>query len=453
MAGKVLIRINLFIFAALAIINFLGVLMPELGFDALWYHLTLSKLFLFKGQWYFPGGLFYYSSMPRLAELISLPLFQLFESSGPKFIQFTSGLITSLLIYRLTNKLIAKKLLSLIAMNLFYATWLVSWQSSSAYVDLVRTLFEVSALYFLTSKPSTVRWKLISGICLGLSIGTKWHAIGSLFLFTIIFSPVVILPALLIASPWFYVANHFTGNPVYPLFEKFMSQTQMAQVPANFYSPLVILKRFLLAPVFITRPSEDFLSPVIGLVFILSILALFSSKKLIRKISLLGILGTFLLLLTPPPSTRYYLPYMPAVIIAAIYVISKLKEKISIWLIALFTISSFLILSLRLIALAKYLPYLSGRVTLNQFLSGLSHRLPDTFIDTDDFVKNNLPPDAKYLISNLHNLYYFPYNFDHESFADQNKRYDYLITKGVDPKEINGKLVHQNKLGIQIFKL
>ena len=50
-------RINLFIFVALVIINFLGLCVPQLGFDPLWYHLPLSKLLLARGQWYFPGGL------------------------------------------------------------------------------------------------------------------------------------------------------------------------------------------------------------------------------------------------------------------------------------------------------------------------------------------------------------------------------------------------------------
>lgn len=452
--AKILIRFNLFILISLTLINFLGVLMPELGFDALWYHLPLSKLFLMRHQWYFPGGLYYYSVMPRLAELIGLPFLAAFGYTGPKFIQFASGLIACYLIYKLAQKYTSSKLLALTAVNLFYATWLVSWQSSSAYVDLTRTVFELTALYVILNSKFIIQKSIfLTGIFMGLAIGVKWHALGSLVLMAIIFTPLIVPIALLIASPWFFIAHHFTGNLLYPLFEKFMTTTQLAQVDPHFYDPVAIIKRFILAPIFLTRPSEDFLSPVIGLVYLISLLGLISSNKTIRKISLFGTLGTFLLLLTPPPSTRYFLPYLPAIILSCVYILSRLKNQISIWFIGIFSLSALLILGMRVYAFSKYFPYLIGQQTKNQFLTSLSYRLPDTFIDTDNYVKNNLPSNANYLISSLHNLYYFPYNFDHDSFIDKNKHYDYLITKNTDLNKIDGQLIHTNQIGIQIFKL
>ena len=452
MARKVLIYFNLFILFSLIVVNLLGVFMPELGFDALWYHLPLSKFLLTKGQWYFPGGLYYYSAMPRLAELIALPLFSLIGYHGPKLVQYFSGLVVIFFIFRLAKKYTGSFLLSLTAVNLFYATWLVSWQSSSGYVDLVRTAFEMAALYFLVSfRP---KWRnLLSGLFLGLAIGVKWHALGSLALLALIFTPTIIPLALITASPWFYLAHHFTGNPVYPLFEPFMQATQLAQVSPNYFSPVEIFSRLANAPFFLTRPSEDFLSPVTGLVYLISSLGLVSSRKQIRQLSLLGILGTFYLLLTPPPSTRYYLPYLPAVILAAVYILSRLKDKISYPVILVFTISSLVVLAMRTGSYLKYLPYLTGRQDLNQFLTSMSGRLPDTFIDSDGYVAKNLPSSSKYLITNLHNLYYFPHDYDHDSFAGGDIKYDYLVTKNTDPKSVAGKLIHTNEIGIQIFKL
>ncbi|MBI2326327.1 hypothetical protein HYU91_02980 [Candidatus Collierbacteria bacterium] len=452
--AKNLIKLNLSIFIGIAGINFLGVFMPELGFDALWYHLTLSKLFLSKHQWYFPGGLYYYSAMPRLGELIGLPFLALFGYIGPKFVQFFSGLIASLLIYRLAKRFTQDKLLSLTAVNLFYATWLVSWQSSSAYVDLIRTLFELSALFIiLKSKFLNHKSILLAGLFMGFAIGVKWHALGTLALLSFIFTPAIIPIALLIAFPWFLIAFHFTGNPLHPLFERFMTTTQLAQVEPHFYAPLSILRRIIASPIFLTRPADDFLSPVTGVIYMISFFGLISSNKIIRKVSLFGILGTFMFLLIPPPSTRYFLPYFPAIIIVSAYILSQLKNIYSNLFVVIFTLSAFLIFGLRLYAFAKYLPYLYGKHSLNQFLASQSYRLPDTFIDADDYVKNNLSPSASYAISSLHNLYYFPYNFDHESFAGGDIEYDYLVTKNTDPKSIDGELLHTNELGIQIFKL
>ena len=146
--SKIIYKLNLFLLFFLITINLFTVFSPEIGFDALWYHLTLPRLWLLKHQWYFPGGLLYYSAMPRLTELIYIPLISISGFIGPKMIQFLSGIGTSYLIYKISSKLGLKKLFSLLAVNVFYITWLVSWQSGSAYIDLFRTFLETFALYF-----------------------------------------------------------------------------------------------------------------------------------------------------------------------------------------------------------------------------------------------------------------------------------------------------------------
>ena len=50
-----------------ALVNLVGALGPELGFDALWYHLTEAKLFRHTGSVApIPGNLFYFSCFPPL---------------------------------------------------------------------------------------------------------------------------------------------------------------------------------------------------------------------------------------------------------------------------------------------------------------------------------------------------------------------------------------------------
>ena len=89
---------------------------------------------------------------------------------------------------------------------------------------------------------------------------------------------------------------------------------------------------------------------------------------------------------------------------------------------------------------------------MNQFLASQSHRLPDTFIDSDNYIRDNLPSNSKIIIDKLHNLYYFPHNFDHTSWS-KSTNYDFLITKDQDPSQISGQLLHTNSVGIQVFKL
>jgi len=140
-------------------------------------------------------------------------------------------------------------------------------------------------------------------------------------------------------------------------------------------------------------------------------------------------------------------------IIASVSIIDKLKSKLQFVFNSLVIVSSIGILGLRLIADYKYFPYIFGQQTQNSFLENHSDRLPDTFIDSDYYVEKNIPKDSKIIIDKLHNLYYFPYNFDHTSWAKSEIGYEYLITKNTKPSEIEGELVHTNNVGIQIYKL
>ncbi len=127
----------------LGILNLLTVFTPEIGFDALWYHLTLPKLWLFKKQWFFDGGLLYYSVMPRLTETIFIPLIKLTGFIGPKFLQYLSGIGISFLIWKISSKLKFSVVSKSLAISIFYCTWLVSWQSGSAYIGIAKDSHQI----------------------------------------------------------------------------------------------------------------------------------------------------------------------------------------------------------------------------------------------------------------------------------------------------------------------
>jgi len=424
----------------LGILNLLTVFTPEIGFDALWYHLTLPKLWLLKKQWFFDGGLLYYSVMPRLAETIFIPLIKYTGYIGPKLVQYLSGAGVCLIIWKISTKLKFSTIIKSLAVSLFYCTWLVSWQSGSAYIDLFRTFLETTALYFFISG-SWVR----GGMILGLSVGTKWLSLGSVGIYGLVFGLPLVFPALITALPWFLISLKFTGNPVYPMFSSIL-QNSLASFPQ-------ILSRILMLPLTLAFPFDDFLSPMVIFIVVLSAFSLFNSDVRVRKISFVGLLGAIISVSLDPPSSRYFLPYFPAMIIASVSIIDKLKSKLQFVFNSLVIVSSIGILGLRLIADYKYFPYIFGQQTQNSFLENHSDRLPDTFIDSDYYVEKNIPKDSKIIIDKLHNLYYFPYNFDHTSWAKSEIGYEYLITKNTKPSEIEGELVHTNNVGIQIYKL
>lgn len=424
----------------LAVLNLLTVFTPEIGFDALWYHLTLPKLWLLKKQWFFDGGLLYYSVMPRLAETIFIPLIKYTGYIGPKLLQYFSGIATGYFIWKIGVKLKLTIVLKSLAVSLFYCTWLVCWQSGSAYIDLIRTFLETVALYYLISNS----W-LKGGIFLGLALGTKWLALLSVFIYALVFGGYLLFPALMLATPWFIVSLVHTGNPLYPLFDPLLQN--------SFASPLTALSRIVMLPVNLAIPFDDFLSPMMFFVVILSIMALLMRNKTTQKIALIGLLGLIAGSCLEPPSSRYVLSYLPALIISAIVVVSKMKKKLQAPIVILSVLSSVIVLGARVVANGKYIPYLLNKQSVNEFLTNYSYRLPDTFIDSDEYVKNNLSPQNKILIDKLHNLYYFPYDFDHTSWVKSRRGYDYLITTNTKPTEVEGSLLHTNQVGIQIYQL
>ena len=112
-----------------------------------------------------------------------------------------------------------------------------------------------------------------------------------------------------------------------------------------------------------------------------------------------------------------------------------------------------IIVGLRVYAIQKYVPYLLGKEDTMTFLTKYSARLPGTFIDSDNYIQEMIPPNSKILVSSLHNRYYFPRDFDHTSWVKSWNGYDYLVTTNQDAGQINGKLIHVNEIGIQVFKL
>ncbi len=124
--GKFLILFKLIFFLLLSI-NLLNSFVPEVGFDALWYHLTLPKLYLSNHKYFFSGGLLYYSAMPRLAELLLIPLIKYLGFVGPKLLQFFSGLFICFLLFKHTKKLNLSSQFSWLGVSLFYSICLISW--------------------------------------------------------------------------------------------------------------------------------------------------------------------------------------------------------------------------------------------------------------------------------------------------------------------------------------
>ena len=360
------------------LVNLIGALGPEIGFDALWYHLTLPKIWLQRHAMIFiPGSQFKYSVMPMLTEMFY------FIFPG-KLVHYLFGILTLTAAFKLSRKFLSINY-SLLAVLILVSNLVFSWEQTSAYIDLARAFFEILALYlFLDNKIYK------SAIVLGLAASTKLLAFGSLPIFWILIQlktkslKYIIrysLFVILVVSPWLLRAYLAAGNPVYPFFTSLYSDIHAPLDPRDLLTLLT--------------NSPDPINPIY--LIILSILPFLKINNIkFKTVCLYSLLSLIVWTLTPNTGGgRFILPYLPALSIVTAAVISKHK------LLTLFVIPySLFVISYRFAANLKYLQ------PKEQILAKhLNFNFGD-YYDFDHFFKIN----DRVLSIGVNNLYYLNAN-------------------------------------------
>lgn len=423
-----------FLFLAAALVNLAGAFGPELGFDALWYHLTIPKLYL---QWgrvdYIPGGLLYYSVMPKLGEFFYMLVGA--NDIGAHLINWLFGLGTALIIYKISRKFLDAKY-SILAAIIFYATPLVGWQSGSAYVDIIRTFFEALAFYFVISGNV-----IFAGISAALAISVKTLALGSipiLALLVILRRGNVIkflLPAILLSAPWFIYSYFQTGYPFYPLGAGILDQSHRLGI-------------FTWWKIF---PDSDPITPVYLILVPFFVKEVFLHRKRTSyetSLTVYVILSYLIWWLTPRTGGgRFLLPYLPVWSVLAACIIYKIKPRFLIFLTIFIAIIN---IGYRAAAQIKILPYLTGKESRTEYLCKNLDFKTAVFVDCDGFFAKTIKPQDLVLVSGFHNLYYINFPFVHESWS-KNETVNYILTYRATA---SGTLVYENSLtGARLFKL
>ena len=291
---------------AQALVNLIGALGPERGFDALWYHLPIPKIWLEAHRIFLLGGNLYYSAMPHLVDLLYV-----WGEMPAKLMHLAFGLLATAVTYKLARKWLEQKW-ALLAAVIFYSNLVVGWQSITAYIDLGRTFFEVLAFYLLVNKKI---YK--SAIVIGLAMATKIWAMGSLGILGVLValgmgwrkSVKFVILALVVAAPWYVFAWASTGNPIYPI----------GSVPIDVvWGGINILR--LADPI---NPIYVMVLPVVWL----------ARKKIPVTIMAYCLLSFGMWYITPRTGGgRFLLPYLPvwsvaAAIVIKISSISRLRDE------------------------------------------------------------------------------------------------------------------------------
>jgi len=169
------ILLGLFYLALQACVNFVGLLGPAIGFDAMWYHLTLPKLYLmYHAVLYFPGGVLLYSTMPHLTEMLYTAGLSFGSDFWARFIHYLFGILDCIVIYMIGRKFLSAKWALLLPV-IFYSNLVVGWESVSAYIDLSRTFFTVTALlaFLKWCEQKEQKFFVYSALLVGLTVATN----------------------------------------------------------------------------------------------------------------------------------------------------------------------------------------------------------------------------------------------------------------------------------------
>lgn len=449
------------IFFLLVFVNLIGALGPELAFDALWYHLTLPKLYLLKEAFYFiPGGTLSYSTFPQLTEMLYLPALAIHSEILAKLVHFFFGIGTCLTIYKIARDYLSKEF-SLLAVLIFYSNLAVAWESITAYIDLARTFFELLAFWGILKwiREKKDKWLIYSSLMTGFAISTKLLSFGTLaVLLILIFSYSLKLKqaflkifrnlilyftlAIFVASPWFIHSFINRGNPFYPLFSlAFQGETNLPSL-----SPLKLIND--LWQVF--THAADPISPVYMVFFPLIFIAFkkFSFKE--RIFFYFSLLSLIVWYLTPRTGGgRFIIPFLPVLSILVVLTLNILKNR---KMLALLSIIFIVFISLTTVffrgaANYRYLDYILGRQTKEEFLGEYLEFDFGNFADIDGYFAKKIQPDDMVLLYGVHNLYYVNFPFIDGSWVKKGDRFNYIAVKGGELPEAfkDWKQVYSNE--------
>lgn len=458
------------IFTAQLIVNLLGALGPELAFDALWYHLTLPKLFLENhAVYHIPGGLLYYSGMPKLGEMFYVAALSFGNEINAKILQLLFGLLTSIVIYIISRKFFTP-LISLIAVLIFYANLVVAWESITAYIDLIRAFFEIMALWAFVNwwQTNKRKWLIYTALMVGLAISSKLLALASMALFMILIAFRLIKErvkiskiittlgiftsiSLFIPLPWFLFAYINTGNPIYPIFSDVLSGLNAKVFDINLLDPILFISTIWN----ILTHANDPLTPIY-IIFFPLLLMLY--KKVPNDVKLLYWFSLLALILWYPVSqiegARMLIPYLPAFSIICAAVIAIVQKDIKQYgnafysfLIGLVILVSLSTIGYRFIANSRYIPVVIGAEAKQSFLTNNLNFSFGDFYDTDGFFAKTITEKDTVLIIGFHNLYYVDFPYTHISWIKEGEAFNYIAVQDVElPQRFqNWKLIYENK--------
>lgn len=171
-------RLLLFVLAFLGAISLIGAVAPETGSDAVAHHLAYAGLFAQEHRFVDLTSTHYHAGLPSGASALFAAVALFADLSYAKFIQFGAAILLSLFVYLLAARYGSHRA-GLVGALMFWATPLVAWEATTAYVDLIWSVFVVMSFCAILRWWEQGRggWFLIAWLAAGLSLNIKYQGL------------------------------------------------------------------------------------------------------------------------------------------------------------------------------------------------------------------------------------------------------------------------------------
>jgi hypothetical protein len=386
-----------------------GVLLPETGFDALWYHLPLVKEYTEKHSLVYDPA-FYQSLYPQYGDGLFVLGYSLWQVAGAKFVAYLFFLLLAVTCYFWLRRAmsVTDALLGVLVVCFFQV---VTWQATSGYVDVISAVFFLWSMWWFfesddgkeSKKAKLIFW--VSSLSAGIFFGTKFVNLGFLPLFAVLASLQLrvrnirsvlkyVVVMVLVAFPWYFRAWLYTGSLIYPIGTVYAVPV-ITQMGVNGWSEWLTqrVRDVWSLPWQFFVQNDGYVTP---LLLLFSPIVLFR-KKMTRHAWLGVIVGGYGLLFWfffPPPSTRYVLGSVILLwLVLFQQVVLAVQRSKLLYLIRLICIINILVFfSLRLFVQSRAVSYLMGwesqQEYLDRFRNGFTDEKINSFYGKSDFVQS-----------------------------------------------------------------
>lgn len=357
------------LFGVLALLYMIPIFLPETGFDALWYHLPITEVF---AQTHTIAHIpeLYQSAMPRLGSFMFVPSYVIGGVFGVKIFVYSISLAAVSWVFLIARRWFPPDKATFVTLCV-WSFHVFGWQSSSAYVDQVRFLFEIAAICLVIHKVRTRLFLTMIALLFGFALSTKLLTLFFLpgFFLWLVYeyglkmAVAITMVSLGVAAPWYLQAYQWTGNPVYPLFQQLNGQEQLMHAGASslWVWGVQQLAKLPLLPFYLATNVESYTSPL----FVLGYLGMFIKKIIWKPLYVYVLHAGVILLLLPPFSFRYAWSAMIILFLlfAKQYVDVFAKKKIAIMVFICVGMSGVLFqMVTRTTFLVSVFPVLSGKI-------------------------------------------------------------------------------------------